>query len=162
MTNVTNKGLVFYGMCFLLMPNIFDSLRNNHQKSFESAPTPVLIQNNATHKEDIHFLSQPWTTTPVISPSKYVCQIRLLAIHVAWVWFVETVALWISFLRINVVVCMEQGTKARCLLAITWTYFWSLYFSYVNTHSSSSRSFGLRLFSDDDYSTDSAEHALIH
>jgi hypothetical protein len=50
-TNTMIKHLVFFGSCFLRMPNVVDSLRNNHQKmSFGSAPTPSLIQFHAQRR----------------------------------------------------------------------------------------------------------------
>ena len=50
-TNKMIKHLVFSGSCFLQMPNVVDSLRNNHQKmSFEAAPTPSLIQFHAQRR----------------------------------------------------------------------------------------------------------------
>jgi len=57
MANVMIEGLVFFGSCFLLMPNVVDSLHYYHQKVFS--------WYNTTQKEDFHFLNQPWTTTPV-------------------------------------------------------------------------------------------------
>ena len=50
-TNTMIKHRVFFGSWFLRMPNVVDSLRNNHQKmSFGSAPTPSLIQFHAQRR----------------------------------------------------------------------------------------------------------------
>jgi len=78
--------------------------------------------------------------TSDFSEHQSICQTRLLAIHAAWVRFVATAALWMSFLRMHLV-RTKQGTEARYLLALTWTSFWPLCFSKVYTYFSSSRSF---------------------
>ena len=82
-TNTIIKFIVFFGSCFLQMPNVVDSLRNNHEESHLNLRQlhPCF---NTTQNDDISDCSEQIC----------ICQSRLLTINVAIDRFEATVALW--------------------------------------------------------------------
>ena len=82
---------------------------SNRQEILTCASWRYSVFGNSWNKK------QAW----IFERGECVCQTRLLAFHVAWVQFVGTAAVWMNFLRMNLV-RTEHGTEARYLLKYLW------------------------------------------